>query len=111
VKPPTAVLGELAAKVTYVGSPEHKTGPSFAGRLAPRATASICPPELANQREVVESWLKDAILAGTFSEEFTGSFPRYVWHKLNGRFYEARLTNKANGAYKGYPIEEEQIPL
>jgi hypothetical protein len=65
----------------------------------------------STQRDVVESWLKAAIVAGTFSEAHTGSFPRYVWHKVAEQCFEARLTNQAIGAYKGYPIGAEESPL
>ena len=32
----------LASRVTYVGSPEHKKGPSFAGAPRPRGDATKC---------------------------------------------------------------------
>jgi hypothetical protein len=44
------------------------------------------------------------------SEQFEGDYPRYVWARLSGRPYIARLINREQGVYKGHPIEEFEIP-
>ena len=49
--------------------------------------------------------LREAIKNGFISESFEGNFPRFVWSNAfgDGIIYEARLTNKELGIYKGYP--------
>lgn len=103
-------LEEWANSVTYVGSPEHKTYPSFAGRPKLRSDATPCPKEL-NNAESIREWLREAILQGNVSAyRDQGTFPRYVWDKRQDRWFEARLVNAASGSYKGYPVTEESVP-
>ena len=109
--PPGVSLSELAEQVRYVGSPEHKLTSSFAGHPAPRSDASICDPSLANQRELVQSWLRESIRRGQCGGPWEGRFPRYVWRKTEQEAHEARLTNRATGEYKGYPIGFEECPI
>lgn len=102
----------MARAVSYVGSPEHKDTPSFAGHPRPRADASICDRALALDRIAVEEWLRRAILAANYSEFFEGDFPRYVWHldEQSCITYEARLVNREQGCYKGYPLNTSEAP-
>jgi len=37
-------------------------------------------------------------------------YPRYVWKRVEGRVYEARLSNAGLGQYKEYPIEDSEVP-
>lgn len=61
---PTGVdLTELAGRVSYVGSAEHKSFPSFAGRPQLRADASKCSPDLADPAELTR-WLREALSSG-----------------------------------------------
>lgn len=99
-----------ADSVSYVGSPEHKTYPSFAGQPRLRSDATPCPKEF-NDADAIREWLCEAILRGDVSAyRDQGAFPRYVWDKRQGRWFEARLVNSASGSYKGYPVTEESIP-
>jgi len=59
--------GEIARRVSYIGSPEHKDTPSFAGQPKPRADASICDRQLTQERDRVTDWLRAAILRGAIS--------------------------------------------
>lgn len=102
-------LADLAARAHYVGSSEHKTYPSFAGRPALRADASKCDPKLTSAEEITQ-WLKEAILAGSCGSLFEGDFPRYVWLKHDGVVYEGRLVNRELGQYKGYPLAPHEYP-
>ncbi|WP_291322839.1 hypothetical protein [Desulfonatronospira sp.] len=102
---------ELAAKVSYVGSPEHKDTPSFAGpQPKPRPDASICDRDLAERQEQLTEWLRAAIEQGAFGELMEGEFPRYVWCKDGDTVYEARLVNSGQGTYKGYPLLQDEWP-
>jgi len=105
-----AQLAGLAKKVRYIGSPEHKDTPFFAGPPRPRADASICPRELAEDREKIEGWLRKAMELGTVGELREGEFPRYVWFKEGDTVYEGRLSNRELGEYKGYPLEPDEWP-
>jgi hypothetical protein len=44
------------------------------------------------------------------SQHWDGEFPRYVWYKDSGTVYEARLVNREQGSYKGYPLEPAEWP-
>jgi hypothetical protein len=102
-------LEAVARKASYVGSPEHKDTPSFAGQPRPRADAAICNRNLAERQTQVTKWLKRAIRNGHCAH-WEGDFPRYVWHREAGTVYEARLVNQGNGQYKGYPLNSGEWP-
>jgi len=103
-------MADVAEHVRYIGSAEHKDTPSFAGRLRPRADASLCPRELVHELERVTQWLRSAIARGAVGELWEGEFPRYAWHKEGSVVYEARLVNRDLGEYKGYPLDETEWP-
>jgi len=109
---PAADWLTLFRSVSYIGSPEHKDTPSFAGHPRPRADASICSRSLARDQPTVKQWLQAAIQAGNYSEFFEGDFPRYVWYRdePNNITYEARLVNREQGCYKGYPLNASEVP-
>lgn len=104
----TIDVAKITEQVSYVGSPEHKDAPSFAGFQRPRKDASICDNELS--QDVVTGWLKKAIQCGAIGEMLEGDFPRYVWHKEGDIVYEARLVNRELGQYKGYPLNNTEWP-
>lgn len=108
--PPLVDLNALALKATYVGSPEHKDIPSYAGQPKLRADASCCPRHLSGDRSVPQEWLVRAIQLGAVGPPWEGSFPRYVWYQVEGTLFEGRLLNKELGEYKGYPLEAEEWP-
>ena len=111
--PPEEVdLSALAEAARYVGSPEHKTYPSVAGPPRPRADASKCDKALDGKEEDPTAWLQQAIRKGMVGFPWEGRFPRYVWyHDYDGDVvYEARLVNRGNGEYKGYPLLREEWP-
>jgi hypothetical protein len=98
----------VAARVRYVGSPEHKDFPSFAGQPRPRADASLCDQRL--RQEEIDAWLRLAIERGAFSEYWEDGFPRYLWYKDGDTVYEGRLINRDSGEYKGWPLERSEWP-
>jgi hypothetical protein len=108
--PPGVSLVDLAVRATYVGSPEHKTYPSFAGPPAPRADATKCDPSFTDAA-VLTGWLREAIrdgqVGGVWEE---GTFPRYVWCRREGEAYQARVVNAEQGTYKGWRIASEEEP-
>ncbi len=102
-------LSELAGRVSYVGSAEHKSFPSFAGRPQLRADASKCSPDLADPAELTR-WLQEALSSGHVGDPWEGDFPRYVWCRREADTYEARLVNREQGHYKGYPLSFDEWP-
>ena len=107
--PPDGIdLRQVAESCTYVGSPYHKDRPGFAGiPRGRRPSASLCPPDLANRRDLVEGWLRSAVRAGRFGA-WDGGYPRYVWHREGEIVFEARQGSPGSGQYHGYPLEPEQ---
>lgn len=104
-------LAELARSVSYVGSPEHKDAPSFAGQPRPRlADASICDRRLANSQRQICRWLRTALSKGAVAGPWEGGYPRYVWYRNRDTVYEGRLVNRGKGEYKGYPLETTEWP-
>ena len=69
--------------------------------------ASICPRGLAQQRGLVEEWLKQAIRRGNVGD-WQGKFPERVWHREARVIYEAVLTRPLAGEYHGYPLEPHE---
>jgi len=104
-------LAAVAAAANYVGSPEHKDTPSFAGNPPrPRPDATLCDRSLADRRDLLDGWLREAITRGAVGGRWEGEFPRYVWALRDGRCYEARLVNRETGAYKGYELRRDEWP-
>lgn len=111
VEPPAGTdLAKLAERAVYVGSPEHKSAPSFAGPPKPRGDASCCDQSLNQARSRVNAWLKKALRRGAVGAPWEGDFPRYVWHRQGDVVFEARLTNREAGEYKGYPLLQDEWP-
>ena len=108
--PATVDLDSPADRVRYVGSPEHKDAPSFAGAPRLRADASCCPHEMTADPERINEWLKQAIRAGAVGAPWEGGFPRHVWCKYGEIVLEGRLVNRETGEYKGYPLGRDEWP-
>ena len=106
-------LDEVASRTMYVGSPEHSSIPGLGLPRRWRPDATRCPPEITD-KELVLEWLRSAIRRGAVSEYWEPNqqigFPRYVWHKEGDTVYEARLVNRGDGSYKGYPITDDEWP-
>lgn len=99
---------DLPRPPVYVGSPEHKDHVTREWRRPqPRSDASLCP---ILDSGIVRTWLAEALRRGWFSAFMEGGFPRYAWYVAEGQWYEARLTNQGLGQYKGYPVQETDVP-
>lgn len=97
-------------EVTYVGSPEHKDTKSMAGAPKLRRNAAICDRSLAESRDTITEWVRNAIRKGLHSGDWQGNFPKYIWHREGNVVYEGRLVTPGRGDYKGYPIDADQVP-
>jgi hypothetical protein len=103
-------LASVACLALYVGSPEHKDSPSFAGHPRPRADATICDRSFINRQKEINKWLRVAIERGAVGAPWEGCFPRYVWYRQGETVYEARLVNQVKGEYKGYALCPDELP-
>lgn len=101
-------LDEAAARCRYVGSPYHKDRPSFAGMPKQRKpAASICPTHLADSRETVESWLREAVRRGNTGRwDSENRYPLEVFHTADGVRYMAVTDTNGSGEYHGFPLED-----
>jgi hypothetical protein len=104
----------VASLARYVGSGEHKALPIDDSYLLEpaaykRSDASRCDPAIT--RDQAEEALRTAIQRGHVSADFQGGLPVYVWGRLDGRPYTARLINREAGHYKAWPVEESELPL
>jgi hypothetical protein len=102
---------QIAARVSYTGSPLHKTYQSPAGPPAWRSDKAKCDHfEVGVWPQLVEA-LRSAIRAGCVGE-FRGMFPSRAWVWINDVLHEARLDNEASGNYHGFPINDsKQYPV
>ncbi|HPG66156.1 MAG TPA: hypothetical protein PLO37_04865 [Candidatus Hydrogenedentes bacterium] len=108
--PPGVDLSELARRVSYIGSPEHKTYPLAGSNPNLRSDASKCDKALVGREDDIAGWLRRAIGNGWIGAPWEGEFPRYAWHRVDDVVFEARLVNRDTGEYKGYPLEEDEYP-
>jgi hypothetical protein len=106
----SADLEDVAGRVKYIGSAEHKTYPSPAGPPSLRADATKCDPALHGDFEVLAGWLREAIRRGCVGAPWEGGFPRYAWARQDGVWYEGRLVNSGLGQYKGYALDNGEVP-
>lgn len=103
-------LESVATRASYIGSPEHKSYPSFAGPPRLRvADATKCDSRFVDAAPLT-AWLRESIRSGRFGAPWEGSFPRYVWFVDEHVCYEARLVNRDLGDYKGYALTPEEHP-
>jgi hypothetical protein len=107
-----AGVASQADRACYVGSIEHKTYPSPAGKPSPRHDASKCPRiEEARWPELTEA-LREAIRAGLVSDPIDAcGLPRYVWGVFEGQLFEARRLSAPEDGYKAFPIEPFELPV
>ncbi len=94
---------EVAAHVTYRGSPIHKAYPSPAGPPALRADEAKCGVYETADWPLLLDALQQAIRAGCVGK-FRGDFPSRAWVWINDILHEARLTHA--GEYHGFPIND-----
>ncbi len=108
---------ELADKVQYTGSGEHKRYPNPLANPALRSDASDCDavdPSLSQDAARLQRLLQEVFKRGQVDPRREGQFPRYGWGRLriadgSEKLFEVRLTNSAQGSYKGYFIEEADL--
>lgn len=111
----------LAAKATYVGSPEHKVKNWWGGLPKARQlrggrvgrpgkqTTTVCPLTTKKDRDRATDWVRLAIENGQYKfSEADRNYPQMVWYEADGRIWCGRCINSEAGQYKGWPIDEEE---
>ena len=101
-------LTDLAAKVSYTGSPYHKRDPGDFGLTPPsqpRPDKTLCDSVGIFSKSIATRLLSSGIVAGLISEQTRGEFPQNVWVvEETGYPLEAQLENRTQGTYHGYPM-------
>lgn len=105
-----ASASEIATRVRYVPSGEHKAHPSPQGTwtVAIQSDKSKCdnyPPAVWN---LIQRALEDAIKHECTGAEFRGDFPARAWAFVNDILHEARLTNEQTGEYHAFPLDDSK---
>ena len=117
----TAQLRELAARATYVGSPEHKDEKWWGGLpmarqrtggkvgRSHRQTTTVCPLTSCEDRDRATGWVRSAIRRRQLKYcEGDKDYPKKIWHRADGRVWFGYCVNSEAGEYKGWPIDEEE---
>lgn len=105
--------------VLYIGSPYHKRYKSKWGAPQLQSDKTECPPEVDPEvaAAVLAEEIQARIVAGCHSVLRDGDWPRYVWgvasfpaeaDSVVEVAWEARLVNREQGSYKGYPVSQHR---
>lgn len=104
----------LSRKAKFVGSPVHKSIHTWLGKpqLIPKANRSICPDHWRTKadQEKLQAELRKAIAQRQVCALRLGDFPKQVWCRIDGKVYEGFLVEQGEGTYKGYPLDEDELP-
>lgn len=101
-------LEELAKKVRYGGNADHKLNPGDFGIGATgfrRGAESLCESTGILHKAVAQRLLEQAFLQKMVSRQERDGWPALVWAVVGDDcVVEARLDNKGQGTYHGYPL-------
>jgi hypothetical protein len=98
---------EVAARVRYAGSPDHKRAPGDFGLTppaSPRRGASLCDG-VVDRKADAQRLLCEGAKNGLVSEQKRNGWPQNIWSVTDAGFpLEAQLENQEAGTYHGYPM-------
>lgn len=101
-------LEDLAARLVYVGSANHKRHPGdygFHPPSNPRPWKSVCDARRSLLLAEAKELLVAGVLKGMISALDADGVPKYVWSvDADGVPYESKT---GNGGYHGYPLYPE----
>ena len=103
---------QLAAKVQYRGNPKHKRNPGNFGLTPPAQAlpgATLCDDSGVCSRQEATALLRDGAMLGLVDVHETNGWPRMIWsvRQHDHMVFEARLENRQQGHYHGYPMHED----
>ena len=79
--------------------------------MVQKADKAKCARFARTEWHRLQEVLRQAISASCVDGEFRGDFPARAWAFINDVLHEARLSNRGNGEYHGFPLEyQEQWP-
>lgn len=108
--PSEAELVRCAVSAVYVGSPEHKSFPSFAGPPKLRSDASRCPTHLKDGEQIT-TWLRAVILKGNVSDIPNGvGYPGTCGPTETTHGSRRVSSTPRRGTYTGYPLSIAEAP-
>jgi hypothetical protein len=106
-------LAARAGRVRYGGNPKHKKDPGDFGLIPPaahngqdpeRGNDALCDVSHVRTREEAQRLLEEAFRSGFVDARRDGVWPKVVWVVADGHVFEARLENRGQGTYHGYPL-------
>lgn len=102
-------LEKAAEKASY--SPSDYHCPDENGRIRKRTKPNSRCPHVWTVRDGTIA-VRNAIRAGRVSRQWTrDGYPRHIWHEAGGVWYEACTSDNQDGAYHGYPVEVQFLPV
>ena len=101
---------------SYEGSPEHKAKQWWGGLPAGkkprphRQKTTICPLVTEEDRKKAALLVQKALKTRNFKyNPGDSALPSHIWlEDGNGGYWQGRLVNAEQGAYKGWPISEDE---
>jgi hypothetical protein len=109
------ILTELADRLTYVGSANHKLTPGdyrFHPPTNPRATKDVCDDKRQLLLAEAQALLRAGVLAGMVSSFADGGVPKYVWMVDGAReVYEAKTAPDRETHYHGYRLGDDDSAM
>ncbi|BBL73894.1 hypothetical protein [Methylomagnum ishizawai] len=103
-------LKQLAEVVRYGGNPEHKRNPGDFGLNPPsnpRQAKTLCDEVEVFKRTQALTLLRKGLRRGLVSVQERNGWPQNIWAVAKGRALQAMLENAEQGAYHGYPLQED----
>jgi hypothetical protein len=121
IPPRNPITPAQAGIASYVGSAEHKehrwwdglpaayVGPEGIATRPKKQTTTICPLLGEADRIMATKWVREALRLSQFRYyEADHDFPNHIWYRDDsGQCWFGRCVNRAQGQYKGWPIDEE----
>ena len=108
-------LGELAGRVRYEPSPRHKKTPTEYNLTPSVLRGTLCEDSRvfksgkpSTKLKKAKTLLRGGIKGGLVSEQWDGEFPKRIWAVTDdGEPFEARLENREQGIYHGFPLLDD----
>lgn len=75
-----------------------------------RQDTTICPLTTEAERDTATGWVREALRLGQYRwRDGDKDFPSLIWHRdITGQYWCGRCINGILGAYKGWPVEEDE---
>jgi hypothetical protein len=97
---------DVAKRVSYTPSGEHKNYPSPTGAWTANAKpgSTLCEKYAPKEFSKFKNGVEQAIGGPCISREFRGDFPSRAWIQVDNVLHELRLSNETLGQYHAFPV-------